>query len=66
MKAGHCGRCGHQLQGELCGFCLAEVLGIRLTSHLPVTSDPDLLGPFMRALFVEHFSLRRSLVARPY
>ncbi len=50
----------------LCGFCLAEVLGLRLTHHLPVASDPALLGPFLEALFVRHHSLRRPLLARPY
>lgn len=66
MKSGYCARCHHELSGMLCGFCLAEVLGLRLTHHLPVASDPALLGPFLEALFVRHHSLRRPLLARPY
>ena len=65
MKAGYCGRCGHELAGELCGFCLVEVLGLRLTRDLPVTQDPSLDGPFLEALFFRHFSLKHPLVARP-
>lgn len=65
MKPDHCDRCGHELAGVLCGFCLVEVLGLRLTRQLPVASDPAVLGPFLQALFVEHWTLRRPLIARP-
>ena len=60
---GYCDRCGHELAGQLCGFCLIEVLGLRVTRALPVTKDPTLDGPFLEALFVKHWTLRRPLIA---
>jgi hypothetical protein len=61
-RQGYCDRCDHQLTGVLCAFCLAEVLGVRLGRQLPVVADPLLLAPFLQALFVRHFSLRKPLL----
>jgi len=57
----YCVRCRHELRTELCGFCILELCGVHLDRLLPAVD----LAPLLRAIFVDHVSLRRPLIVRP-